>query len=321
MHDPDVTCYIVSAEQAEGSGRPLAAGEETARPARSRPVVAGHPAAEDGGVRPQTLMLNLLGRYLLGRRVVVSSASVIEVFARAGVGEHAARSTLARMVNRGMLARQRHGRAMYFGLTAQAERILREGEDRMWRTGAVNQDWDGYWTLLGFSLPESWQRQRHELRSQLTWAGFGPLFNGLWVAPGRVEVTRLVASLGLESRVKAFYAQAVPGTDVATMVQENWDLDAVASRYHGFLSRWAGRDVRPDMPRRRDPLAAQLLLASDWLQVIRADPRLPAEHLPADWPAAKAESLCTELDKTMERPAGEIARQILDLRPAAETRA
>jgi phenylacetic acid degradation operon negative regulatory protein len=293
-------------------------GEGQSRPARSGGVAAGRAVAEDGVVRPQTLMLNLLGRYLLGRPAVVSAGSVIEVFARAGVGEHAARSTLARMVNRGMLTRQRHGRAMYFGLTAQAEGILHDGEDRIWRSGAVNQDWDGYWTLLGFSLPESWQRQRHELRSQLTWAGFGPLFNGLWVAPGRVEVTRLVASLGLESRVKAFYAQAVPGTDIAKMVQENWDLDAVASRYDGFLSRWQGADTAP---RRRDPLAVQLLLASDWLQVIRADPRLPAEHLPADWPAAKAESLFAELDKTVAQPAGEIARQILHLRPTAETEA
>jgi phenylacetic acid degradation operon negative regulatory protein len=266
-------------------------------------------------------MLNLLGRYLLGRRLVVSAGSVIEVFARAGVGEHAARSTLARMVNRGMLTRQRHGRAMYFGLTAQAERILHDGEDRIWRSGAVNRDWDGYWTLLGFSLPESWQRQRHELRSQLTWAGFGPLFNGLWAAPGRVDVTELVASLGLESRVKAFYAQAVPGADIAAMVRENWDLAAVASRYRHFLARWSDPEMRPDTPPgRRDPLAVQLLLLSDWLQVIRADPRLPAEHLPAGWPAAEAEALFVELDKAVAEPAAEIARQILDLRPAAETR-
>jgi phenylacetic acid degradation operon negative regulatory protein len=292
----------------------VATGAETARPVRRGGIAAGHAPTEDGAVRPQTLMLNLLGRYLLGRRVVVSAASVIEVSARVGVGEHAARSTLARMVNRGMLTRQRHGRAMYFGLTAQAEQILHDGEDRIWRSGAVNQDWDGYWTLLGFSLPESWQRQRHELRSQLTWAGFGPLFNGLWVAPGRVEVTRLVVSLGLESRVKAFYAQAVPGTDIAKMVQENWDLDAVAARYQGFLSRWQDRGTPLG---RRDPLAVQLLLASDWLQVIRADPRLPAEHLPADWPAAKAESLFVELDKTVEQAAGKIAQQILDLRPIA----
>ena len=49
--------------------------------------------------------------------------------------------------------------------------------------------------------------------------------------------------------------------------------------------------------------------------MIRADPRLPAEHLPADWPAAKAESLFVELDETVAEPAAEIARQILDLRP------
>jgi phenylacetic acid degradation operon negative regulatory protein len=55
--------------------------------------------------------------------------------------------------------------------------------------------------------------------------------------------------------------------------------------------------------------------------VIRVDPRLPAGHLPADWPAAKAESLFVELDKTVAQPAGEIARQILDLRSTAETQA
>ncbi|WP_323747388.1 PaaX family transcriptional regulator [Catenulispora rubra] len=272
----------------------------------------GEDEDEDGGVRPQTLMLNLLGRYLLGRGVAVSAASVIEVFARVGVGEHAARSTLARMVNRGMLTRHRHGRAMYFGLTEQAERILKDGEDRIQNSGAFRQDWDGIWTLLGFSLPESWQRQRHELRSQLIWAGFGPLFSGLWIAPGRVDVGDLVGSLGLESHVKAFYAAAVPGMEVGEMVRETWDLNTIAARYHGFLTRWQS----PDAPSRRgDPLAAELLLGCDWLQVIRADPQLPAVHLPGDWPAAEAEALFVRLDGELGQAADEIARQVLDVRP------
>lgn len=109
-------------------GRPVAARGDRPGPGGA---TAGDAADDDGVVRPQTLMLNLLGRYLLGRRVAVSAASVIDVFARAGVGEHAARSTLTRMVNRGMLTRQRHGRAMYFGLTTQAERVLRDGENRI----------------------------------------------------------------------------------------------------------------------------------------------------------------------------------------------
>jgi phenylacetic acid degradation operon negative regulatory protein len=272
--------------------------------------------SEDGAVRPQTLMLTLLGRYLLGREVAVSAASVIEVFGRVGVGEHAARSTLTRMVNRGLLLRQRHGRAMYFGLTARSERILADGETRLWKAGAVNRDRDGGWTLLGFSLPESWQKQRHELRSQLSWAGFGPLFNGLWIAPGRVAVEEIVGSLGLESHVKAFHATTLPGTDVDQMIRETWDLEAIAAPYHAFVERW--RRAEADLEAEtggRDPLAVKLVLDSDWLQVIRDDPRLPVGHLPADWPAAEAEALFVRLDRRVDREAARIAEQLLDVRP------
>lgn len=266
---------------------------------------------EDTAVRPQTLMLNFFGLYLLGRDVAVSATSVIDVFARAGVSEHAARSTLTRMVNRGLLVRQRHGRAMYFGLTERSERILRDGETRLWKTSPVNDDWDGVWTLLGFSLPESWQKQRHELRAQLGWAGFGPLFNGLWIAPGRAEVAEIVGSLGLESHVKVFHAETVPGTDVDQMILETWDVGAVAARYNAFLERW--RD--PGAENERDPLAAKLLLACDWLQVIRADPRLPAVHLPADWPAAAAEARFRRVDGLVVEGAARIAEQLMDVRP------
>ena len=269
--------------------------------------------SEDGALRPQTLMLTLLGRYLLGREVAVSAASVIEVFARVGVGEHAARSTLTRMVNRGLLSRQRHGRAMYFGLTARSERILRDGETRLWKLGAVNRDWDGVWTLLGFSLPESWQKQRHELRSQLAWAGFGPLFNGLWVAPGRAAVDEIVGSLGLESHVKAFHASTIPGTDVDQMIRETWDLDAIAAPYRAFVERW--RNVEAELDRGADPLAATLLMNSDWLRVIRDDPRLPIEHLPANWPAAEAEALFVRVDRRAQEEAARIAELLLDVRP------
>ena len=272
--------------------------------------------SEDGAVRPQTLMLTLLGRYLLGRDAAISAASVIEVLGRVGVGEHAARSTLARMVNRGLLTRQRHGRAMYFGLTPRSERILADGETRLWKAGAVNRNWDGAWTLLGFSLPESWQKQRHELRSQLAWAGFGPLFNGLWIAPGRAAVEEIVGSLGLESHVKVFHAATVPGTDVDQMIRETWDLEEIAAPYHAFVERW--RRVESEIEAGtgdRDPLAVKLLLSSEWLQTIRDDPRLPVEHLPADWPAAEAESLFVRLDRRVDKEAARIAEQLLDVRP------
>lgn len=200
---------------------------------------------------------------------------------------------------------------MYFGLTERSERVLRDGEDRLWKTGAVNRDWDGTWTLLGFSLPESWQRQRHELRSQLAWAGFAPLFNGLWIAPGRPESGEITAGLGLDAQVKVFHATSAPDTDVDEMIRQTWDLPAIAARHRAFIARWEPAEAEA----MGDPLAVKLLLESDWLQVIRADPRLPLAHLPADWPAPAAEALFTRVGAVAEPGAARLAEQLLDVRP------
>jgi len=275
-----------------------------------------------GLLRPQSLMLTFLGEYVLGRGMCVFSGSIIDVFERLDVSEHATRSTLARMVNRGLLRRQRHGRRMYFGLTGRSAEVLRDGGERIWKNGAVNHDWDGSWTLLGFSLPESWQRQRHDLRSQLTWAGFGPLQGGLWIAPGPVAVDEIVAGLGLAAHVRVFRAQADPLTDVAQMIKDAYDLDEVARRYVAFLDRWGAgepglRKDRSDQRPPGDPLRARLFLVTEWLQVIRRDPRLPLRHLPADWPAAKAQQVFQDLQATFDQPARHAADALLDLVPDA----
>ncbi|MET7701319.1 PaaX family transcriptional regulator C-terminal domain-containing protein [Streptomyces sp. NPDC005485] len=278
--------------------------------------------ATDNAPRPQSLMLSFLGDQVLGRGVCVYSGSVIEVFARAGVGEHATRSTLTRMVNRGLLRRRREGRRMYFGLTERSEAILRDGEQRIWKTGAVNRDWDGTWSLLGFSLPESWQRQRHDLRSQLTWAGFGPLFSGLWIAPGEVDVSGILAELGLSAHVKVFRARADIGMDIAEMINDTWDLAELADRYRAFDTAWRPLRESGAQPgdagggTPEDALALRLRLATAWLDVIRSDPRLPVQHLPADWPAGPAEETFRAVHACLDAPARETARRLLETVPA-----
>jgi phenylacetic acid degradation operon negative regulatory protein len=257
-------------------------------------------------------MLMLLGDYVLDRDRCVFSGSVIDALGRLGVSEHATRSTLTRMVNRGLLRRQRAGRRMYFGLTPRSVEILHDGRTRIWRTGAVNDRWDGTWTLLCFSLPESWQRQRHDLRSQLAWAGFGPLQGGLWIAPGHVGVEGIVGGLGLEAHVRIFRASADAPTDVRQMVSDAYHLDELAARYEEFLGRWdPAEDPAPD----GDPFAARLSLVTEWLQVIRRDPRLPVQHLPHDWPAVRAQQVFRRLEASFGGPARAIAAGLLDTRP------
>jgi len=264
-------------------------------------------------LRPQTLMLTFLGNYVLGRDVCVFSGSYLDVMDRVGVSGHATRSTLTRMVSRGLLRRQKQGRKMFFGLTEHSTEILKDGEARVWGTGPVNLDSDGEWTLVGFSLPEEWRRSRHDLRSRLTWSGFGMIHNGLWIAPSRVDVSVVLSELGLEDHVKVFTAKLAHPAEIGPMLREAYDLDALAERYGTFLRRWD----RPDpLPGHRDPLARQLFLLSEWLETIRHDPRLPLGDLPANWPAPRAHDVLLERHTEVEEPARQIAEKILETVPA-----
>ncbi|WP_018680269.1 PaaX family transcriptional regulator [Actinokineospora enzanensis] len=261
------------------------------------------------GPRPQSLMLNFLGLHVLGRDVAVYSGSVIDVFARIGVSEEAARSTLTRMAGRGLLTRHRSGRKVYFGLTDRSAEVLADGRRRIWDTGAVNDDPGREWTLVGFSLPDNRRGDRHDLRTQLGWAGFGLLQNGLWIAAGERDVTAIVDRLGLGDHVTVMTARPSGRTEAADLVRKAFDTATIAARYSAFLDTWDTPDPRQEAP---DDLARQLLLHTDWLQAVRQDPHLPARLLPADWPAIRAQNLFRRLDTDFRVEAAELAAGILD---------
>ncbi|MGP4016571.1 PaaX family transcriptional regulator [Saccharopolyspora sp. 5N708] len=274
--------------------------------------MTGNPTDGDAltySARPQSLMLSFLGIYVLGRGTAVYSGSIIDVFERVGVSEEAVRSTLTRMTNRGLLTRHRRGRRVYFGLTPHATGVLEDGERRIKDTGAVNRDWDGNWTLVSFSLPDSRRSDRHDLRSQLIWAGFGMLQNGLWIAPGIKDAASIVADLGLAENVTVFTAQQAEPTESADLVRRAFDTEAIATRYRAFLTRW---DTPRPLPSAPDDLARQLVLHTDWLQLVRQDPHLPAEHLAPDWPAIQAERLFRKLERRYRPKAARTAGATID---------
>jgi phenylacetic acid degradation operon negative regulatory protein len=247
---------------------------------------AGPPQA-----RPQTHVLMFSGIHLADPGTAISTAALIDVLARVGVGEHATRATVSRMISRGILQRQRRGRQVYLSPTASARTALAEGGARAWQS-PVNRTWDGQWTLLGFSLPESRRADRHLLRSRLQWAGFGPLQSGLWVAPRFVDVERLLRQLDVLGHVKVFRAHVDAPTQVTELIEDAWDVPAIARGYETFLARWDRPDPLPQAP---DDLARQLWLLGEWSLLARRDPGLPVEYLPADWPAVRAEHVALRL--------------------------
>jgi phenylacetic acid degradation operon negative regulatory protein len=285
------------------------AGERApeAGPATGRPDDPGNLV-----IRPQALLLTFCALFLLDRPGQLSTATFVEALTRTGVGEHAARTSLTRMSQRGLLRRHRAGSKVYLCLTEPAESLLRGAEDRAWLQGAVNRSWTGEWTLLSFSLPESRRADRHQLRKRLSWEGFGLLHNGLWIIPATVDVAQVLSGLDLDDQVKAFRGTTLAPTDALQIVHDAWNLRALSAGYTQFMARWKEPGTREE---NEDPLARFLSLLTEWLLLVRIDPRLPVQLLPEDWPAVAAQELALRLRTAHEPAARRTFATFADHRP------
>jgi len=238
--------------------------------------------------RPQELVLALLGATVLDRHTEpLPSRVFLDVLDRLGVADAAARATLNRMTHSGLLERGRRGREAVYAITPACRRILRRGAERVHAPAPFDHE-DGDWTLLSFSLPESHRDLRHRLRSRLQWAGFGAARDGLWIAPGVVDVDEVLDGIeGFdplthpEAFVDAFAGRPLPPTDVRGLVRRAWDLASIRGAHDAFLARWEHRDHGDE------PLALLTTLLADWIHLLRTDPGLPAVHLSADWPSRR----------------------------------
>jgi phenylacetic acid degradation operon negative regulatory protein len=99
------------------------------------------------------------------------------------------------------------------------------------------------------------------------------------------------------------------------MISDSWDLDAIAARYVAFDKHWTARLGAGS----GDPIGTRLTLVSDWLGTIRSDPRLPARHLPADWPARPAQETFRRVADETAGPARRIAAELLETTQLRET--
>ncbi len=305
------------------------APEDGLAPAPGRPAVGAQPpTAVAVRRRPEQLLLAFMGELMLAGGAGPLPASVlIAVLGELGVGEAATRATLTRMVTRGLLLPERVGRTVTYRLTPDSERVLGQARDRVFDEDPFAPRGTG-WTLVTFSVPESRRDVRHRVRAQLVWAGFGLLRDGLWIAPGEVDVAAALGEMHDDARAAndergavhgegpashdgelelvAFRAHEVPGFSAARSVRTAWRLDAMRAHHEQFQARW--RRAEPDAAGSLRDLTA---LVADWLDLLRTVPRLPADHLAPDWPGAASVEVFRGLHAALTEPArAELARRL-----------
>lgn len=265
--------------------------------------------------RPEQLLLAFLGELVLDRDVApVPTVVLVDVLAELGVGEAATRAALARMARRGLLDPVRSGRTVAHGLTGASERVLRDAHGRIFAADPFAPEGGG-WTLVTFSVPERQRDLRHRVRAQLAWAGFGLLRDGLWIAPGEVDVAEVLGDVPADAPgldLAAFRAVEVDGFSAARSVRTAWRLDEIRARHRAFQDEWSAWS-----PGATTAVRDLTALVADWLALLRAVPRLPAEHLDDDWPSGASVALFRGLHDALAGPArAELARRLAGLREA-----
>lgn len=244
--------------------------------------------------QPKRLILSFLGEFMAQRAdAPVRTGVFLEVLHGAGVAAPAARATLDRLVRGGVMTRERHGRHLEFSLTSAGRKMLGEATERVRGPSPFHPNGDG-WTLITFSLPEELRTLRGRLRSTLTWHGFAPLRDGLWLASGRPALATALEPLQAElpaGAVMAFHAQELDGFPIASSVRDAWDIDGIRDSHRSFIDTWRDVTVDDSSP----AMVMRTILVADWLELLRADPRLPPEFMDAQWPAPDSFALYRRL--------------------------
>jgi phenylacetic acid degradation operon negative regulatory protein len=269
---------------------------------------------------PRSLIVSFYGAFGRGEdagsgRVPV--AALIRLLGAVGVDPPAVRSAVSRLKRRGLLVPVRHEGEAAYALSPSARTLLDDGDRRIYRREAPAGPGD--WLLAVFSVPEQERRKRHLLRSRLARLGFGQAAPGVWIAPAHVaeETRHTLRRLELAPYVDLFRGTHEGFTPTPEAVARWWDLPATAKLHEAFLdahepvlARWS---ARPAAERAAGPDAYRdyLLALDTWRHLPYADPGLPPEVLPPDWPGARAAAVFAALDDRLRAPASRFVRATL----------
>lgn len=238
-----------------------------------------------GGSRaqPQDLVLTLLGTYVRRRSQSVWSGGLVQLLADLGFSVAASRVALARMVSRGLLARERSGRLVHYRLTSQCRTLLEEGDTRIFALGR-RRNTGVSWTVLWHAIPDERKLERARLARRLRFLGFGSLQDGTWIAARdrEDEVVALLGDLDVADFAGVMLGRPAASVDFAGVAARAWDLRELDDRYRQFIRRFS-RHARDGAAGRMTDLDA-FTLRTHVVHAFRTfpalDPELPLSVAP-----------------------------------------
>ena len=273
-------------------------------------------------VRTQFLILHLFGDYVIPRERRAWTGGLIDLLRVLGVSERAARSTLSRMKCKGWLESTKDGRRSAYHLTPKGRALLEEGSRRLFDPRP--KDWDGNWHIVIYSLPQDQRSLRRELRTRLSWLGYGMLLPGIMVsATARsAQVRALLRELRAEPYVYFFTGSHLERLGDREIVARCWDLVDINRRYARFIRQHEGDlKLMRGLHRQGDGLRPEsgfvhrFWVTYEYSSFPRLDPNLPDELIPAGWLGDSAAELLAEYRGLTRAAAENFIESTLGFRP------
>jgi phenylacetic acid degradation operon negative regulatory protein len=257
-------------------------------------------------LQPQDLVITLLGTFVRPFARPVWSGGLVTLLAEFGFSDGAARAALTRLVRRGLIARVRAGRLVHYRLTPRCERLLIEGDGRIFSLGRLPAE-VGPWTVLWHQIPEDRRLERTRLGRRLRFLGFGSAQDSVWVAPHdhSAEVVELLGDLGVAEFATVFVASVREGPGWPALVERAWDLSDLEQRYEAFYSEFS-RYLDPEAsPGDREAFQVRTRMTHVFRAFAQLDPELPDELAPLSDARRRAadvfETLYTSLAPASQR--------------------
>ena len=241
--------------------------------------------AQRGGAK--ALLLTVLGEFVLPSGGSAWTSALVTAADALGIGEKNARQALARIADEGLIESSRHGRRVRWTLTPAGRELLESGAERIYSFGSTFDDWDRQWLVAHCPVPESQRTVRNQLRTRLSFLGFGELSPSLVISPhvDRERALRIAfAELGLSNDCIVLRSTTESAEADADLAARAWQLDALASDYRAFTERMRPRRPAGDA----ETFAATVELVHDWRRFPFVDPELPGVLLPDRWEGAIA---------------------------------
>lgn len=237
-------------------------------------------------MKARSLLFDLWGDYIQHVADEVSSSTLATLMAPFGVTEQAMRQAVSRTVRQGWLQSRRVGGRSNYSLTPNGRKRITVASQRVYNPEERN--WDGYWRVLSYSVPEDLRERRDDLRRELVWTGFGSLAPGLWISPNPLEdaAQDLIRRYDLAPYVHLFRATHLGPQTAQELVASCWDLDGIAAHYQSFIEEWLPRlQVQADRVELDDVgcYVERLSLVHEYRKFLFVDPGLPSDLLPSEW--------------------------------------